>query len=259
MNLISEHGYRKDGRKAPQIRNISSRMAVYSQADGSAYFEQGNTKVLCAVYGPHEARQRSRVSEDKCLVNCQYSMATFSTVERKLRPRGDRRSSAFTRILERTFGSVLLTNLYPRSQIDIFCEVLQADGGHLAACINAATLALADAGVPMQGLTSAAQCGWSEGTVCMDLSAMEEGDMVPRVTVATVSGGEHMVLVELHNRIHHERLSQLLKAGRQAAAQVHSCLQAAVTLHVSSALQAIDILRPIPMGEDKNAIEEMEQ
>ena len=27
---------------------------MFSQADGSAYVEQGNTKVLAAVYGPHE-------------------------------------------------------------------------------------------------------------------------------------------------------------------------------------------------------------
>lgn len=45
MDLLSEHGYRQDGRKPDQIRNINCRLGVYSQADGSAYLEQGNTKV----------------------------------------------------------------------------------------------------------------------------------------------------------------------------------------------------------------------
>jgi exosome complex component RRP41 len=33
-------------------------MGVFAQADGSAYIEQGNTKALAVVYGPHEASGR---------------------------------------------------------------------------------------------------------------------------------------------------------------------------------------------------------
>jgi exosome complex component RRP41 len=29
-------------------------MGLFSRADGSAYYEQGNTKVLASVYGPRE-------------------------------------------------------------------------------------------------------------------------------------------------------------------------------------------------------------
>ena len=50
------------------------------------------------------------------------------------------------RLIKQTFEAAILTELYPRSQIDIYVEVLQADGGNLCACINAATLALIDAG-----------------------------------------------------------------------------------------------------------------
>ncbi len=78
-------------------------------------------------------------------------MATFSTSERKLRPRGDRKSYEFTQHLQKTFEAAILIDSYPNSQIDIFCEILQADGGNLAACINAATLALVDAGVALKG------------------------------------------------------------------------------------------------------------
>jgi len=66
---------------------------------------------------------KSRALHDRVLVNCQYSMAVFSTAERKRRPRGDRRSVEMTRHLERTFAAAILTHLYPRSQIDIFVEV----------------------------------------------------------------------------------------------------------------------------------------
>lgn len=54
LELLSDQGLRIDGRKAHELRKIQCRMGVFSQADGSAYIEQGNTKVLAAVYGPHE-------------------------------------------------------------------------------------------------------------------------------------------------------------------------------------------------------------
>jgi len=61
---------------------------------------------------------------DQVLINCQFSMSVFSTAERKNRPRGDKRSLEITRHLEQSFRSALLSSLYPRSQIDIYVEVL---------------------------------------------------------------------------------------------------------------------------------------
>ena len=50
-------------------------------------------------------------------------MAVFSTAERKRRPRGDRKSAEMTMHLEQTFRAGIKTELYPKSQIDIFVEV----------------------------------------------------------------------------------------------------------------------------------------
>lgn len=47
-------GLRVDGRRALELRQIRMRMGVFGQADGSAYIEHGNTKVLAAVYGPRQ-------------------------------------------------------------------------------------------------------------------------------------------------------------------------------------------------------------
>uniref|UniRef100_A0A8C4XQF6 Exoribonuclease phosphorolytic domain-containing protein n=1 Tax=Falco tinnunculus TaxID=100819 RepID=A0A8C4XQF6_FALTI len=78
--LLSDEGYRADGRRPAELRKVRARMGVFAQADGSAYIEQGNTKALAVVYGPHEMRgSRSKALPDRAVVNCQYSMATFST------------------------------------------------------------------------------------------------------------------------------------------------------------------------------------
>ena len=50
-------------------------------------------------------------------------MAVFSTSERKKRPRGDRKSQEMSQHLRQTFEAAIKTELYPRSQIDIFVEV----------------------------------------------------------------------------------------------------------------------------------------
>ena len=54
MELLSDQGFRVDGRRPHELRKIQCRMGVFRQADGSAYIEQGNTKALATVYGPHE-------------------------------------------------------------------------------------------------------------------------------------------------------------------------------------------------------------
>ena len=55
IELLSDQGFRTDGRRPHELRKIQCRMGVFRQADGSAYIEQGNTKALATVYGPHEA------------------------------------------------------------------------------------------------------------------------------------------------------------------------------------------------------------
>lgn len=66
---------------------------------------------------------RSRALPDRALVNCQYSSATFSTSERKRRPHGDRKSCEMGLQLRQTFEAAILTQLHPRSQIDIYVQV----------------------------------------------------------------------------------------------------------------------------------------
>ena len=51
----------------------------------------------------------------------------YSTGERKRRPRGDRKSMEMSQHLKQTFEATIKVGLFPRSQIDIFVEVLQVN------------------------------------------------------------------------------------------------------------------------------------
>lgn len=68
--LISPEGLRIDGRRANEIRRIKCEMGLFERADGSAYFEQGNTRVLCAVYGPREVRYSAEATHRALLPLC---------------------------------------------------------------------------------------------------------------------------------------------------------------------------------------------
>jgi len=54
IEFITPEGLRTDGRRPKELRNIRCKLGLFSRADGSAYFEQGNTKALATVYGPRE-------------------------------------------------------------------------------------------------------------------------------------------------------------------------------------------------------------
>jgi exosome complex component RRP41 len=123
VEILSPEGFRLDGRRPGELRRLVCRMGVFSQADGSCYIEMGNTKTLAAVYGPHEVSNKTKARHDQALINCEFSMATFSTTERKTRAKGDRKSIEMSMAIRRTFESCILTSLYPRSQIDIFVQV----------------------------------------------------------------------------------------------------------------------------------------
>ncbi|XP_056149586.1 exosome complex component RRP41 [Lampris incognitus] len=241
LELLSDEGYRLDGRKATELRKLQARMDVFSQADGSAYIEQGNTKVLAVVYGPHEVRgSRSRILHDRAIINCQYSMATFSTAERKKRPHGDRKSTEMSLHLKQTFEAAVLTQLYPRSQIDIYVKILQSDGGNYSVCVNAATLAVIDAGIPMRDYVCACTVGFVDETPLADLSYVEESGGVSSLALALLPHGGQIALLQMDARLHQDHLETLMEAAMTACKGVSKVLDAVVRQHLQelSALTA---------------------
>lgn len=62
QDLFSLDGLRIDGRRPEEIRRVSVQLGVVPGADGSALVEQGQTRVLVAVYGPYEANKSSGTS-----------------------------------------------------------------------------------------------------------------------------------------------------------------------------------------------------
>ncbi|XP_050366182.1 exosome complex component RRP41 homolog [Argentina anserina] len=127
MEFVSPEGLRLDGCRPMEMRQIRAEMGVVAKADGSAMFEMGSTKVVAAVYGPREVQNRSQQLNANALVQCEYTMANFSTGDRMRKPKGDKsRSTEISLVIRQTMEECILTNLMPRSQIDIFVQLLRA-------------------------------------------------------------------------------------------------------------------------------------
>src|SRR6266705_1536343 len=140
MKLIGADGRRLDGRRFDELRPIRIEAGVLRRADGSAYIEWGGNKVLAAVYGPREAHPRHLQDPARALVQCRYNMAPFSVSDRK-RPGPDRRSVEISKVISEAFSSVVFAEQFPRTSVDIFIEVLQADAGTRCAGLTAASVA----------------------------------------------------------------------------------------------------------------------
>lgn len=232
FELLSDQGLRLDGRRPHELRRIKCKLGVFEQPDGSAYLEQGNTKVLAAVYGPHQATSK-KLDVNEVVINCQYSMATFSTAERKNRPRGDRKSQEITLYLRQALRAAIKTELYPRSQIDVYVEVLQADGANYAVALNAATLALVDAGICLKEYVVACTASLSKNNIPLtDVCHFEEVSGGPTLTVASLPNSNKIAFMEMSQRFHLDNLPKVMEQALAGCREIQAIMETAVRKHL---------------------------
>jgi len=194
--LIDKKGLRLDGRKADELRPIKIEVGVLSNADGSVYIEQGKNKILAAVFGPREMHPKHMALADRTVLKCRYHMAPFSVQERKS-PAPSRREIELSKVIRESLEPSIFLEYYPRTGIDVFIEVLQADGGTRCASITAAALALADAGIPMRDLVVACAAGKVEDSVVLDLMDTEDKVGKADVPVALMPNLNAITLLQM--------------------------------------------------------------
>ncbi|MEM0202608.1 MAG: exosome complex exonuclease Rrp41 [Archaeoglobaceae archaeon] len=223
-------GRRLDGRKADELRPIRIEADFLKRADGSCYLEMGKNKVVAAVYGPREAHPRHIQDPTKAVIRYRYNMAPFSVEERK-RPGPDRRSVEISKVSKEAFEAVIMKELFPRSVIDIFVEVLQADAGSRTACINAASVALVDAGIPMKGILTSVAVAKVDGTLVLD--PMKEEDNFGEADMPfafLIRGGkiESIALLQMDGRMSKEEIKEAIKLAKKGAMEIYKLQREAI-------------------------------
>jgi exosome complex component RRP41 len=237
--LIDKEGKRVDGRRLEELRSIRLEVGLLSSADGSAYIEQGKCKILAAVYGPREAHPKHLALPDRALLQCRYHMAPFSVEERKS-PAPSRREVELSKVIREALEPAVFLEYYPRSSIDLFIEVLQADGGTRCAGITVAALALADAGIPMKDLVVACAAGKADGKLVLDLSDAEDKLGEADVPVAFMPTLDAVTLLQMDGNLSMEEFEQVVNLALNGCKQIYKLQKEALKAKYVALKEAVE-------------------
>ncbi|NHI88895.1 MAG: exosome complex exonuclease Rrp41 [Candidatus Thorarchaeota archaeon] len=218
--LISPEGLRIDGRRTDELRPIELKVGVLKQADGSASIRQGKTYIIAAVYGPRELHPRHLTLNDRAYLRVEYRMATFSVPDRK-RPAPSRREKEISMVVANALKPALFLEEFPKAVVDVFVQVIQADGGTRCAAINAASLALADAGIPMRCLIPAVAVGKADGKLLVDLGDEEDKYGQGDVPMAILPTTDEITLLQQDGMFKKEELLEAMQMGINSCKYLH--------------------------------------
>jgi exosome complex component RRP41 len=218
--MIDENGLRIDGRKVDELRQIKIEAGVLKRAYGSAYVEWGKNKVLAAVYGPRECHPRHLQDPSKALVQCKYNMISFSVSDRK-RPGPDRRSVEISKIISEALEYVVFTEYFPRTSVDVYIEILQANAGTRCAGLTAASVALADAGIPMKDMIPSVAVGKIDGQIVLDLCKEEDNYGQADLPIAIIPRTGEILLMQMDGHMTTDEFNRAMEYGFGACEKIY--------------------------------------
>lgn len=214
---------RPDGRKADELRPMSAKVGVVPNADGSAMFSFGDTVAIAAVYGPKIMHPQHKQNPEKGTLRCSYNMISFSVTDR-IRPGPSRRSTEISKITEWALDPVVMLDKFPNMVVDVHINILQADASTRCAGINAASLALAHAGISMKNLVSSISIGKLDNQLVTDLTKeeedWEEGEGATDIPISLTQDGK-ITHIQLDGKIKKEQLKEAIKLAEKATKEIY--------------------------------------
>ena len=179
---------RPSDRKNNEMRSISFEIGVSKHAEGSCLVKFGDTHVLCTASVENRVPPWLRNSGSGW-VTAEYGMLPRSTGERMRREASVGKQSGRTQEIQRLIGrslrSVIDLDQLGENQINIDCDVIQADGGTRTASISGAFIALKQSvnflltskeikKDPIREYLGAVSCGIYRGKPILDLDYKED-------------------------------------------------------------------------------------
>lgn len=196
-------------RSPADLRPVSIEPGFVRTADGSALYEQGETRIICTA-SVTAGVPRWLEGSGRGWVTAEYAMLPASTGQRKERDskrgRPDGRAVEIQRLIGRALRAVVDLEALGERAVYVDCDVLQADGGTRCASITGgwvalrlATAKLIDEGAlardPLTGSVAAVSCGLVDGAALCDLDYSEDARAEVDANVV-MSGGGGLVEVQ---------------------------------------------------------------
>jgi len=139
---------------------------------------------------------------------------------------------------------VIQTHLFPRTQIDITLHIVQVDGGLLSACINATTLALVHAGIPMVDMITACTVGYLDSNCILDLNHQEENAGAPELTLVLVPKTSDILSVTMGSnatRVNTKLMEELLRQANIGCQKISKILQSSAREYIGASMKEMSI------------------
>ncbi len=224
-NNILDHGMRPDGRDLKTIRPISCEVGLLPRTHGSALFTRGQTQVLSVVTlgspGEEQVLDGLGASESKRFMH-HYNFPPFSTGESKPLRGPGRRDIGHGALAERAVV-IPAHEEFPYT-IRVVSDVLSSNGSTSMGSVCGTTLALMDAGVPIQAPVAGVAMGLITGegehsgkwAVLSDIQGIEDalGDM--DFKVAGTADGVTALQMDIKVRgITYEIMAKALEQARE--------------------------------------------
>lgn len=194
---------RPEGRKVDELRPVKVTRDYLPHAEGSVFFEIGDTKVICTASLEEKVPIFLR-GTGKGWITAEYSMIPRATHTRTIREstqgRIGGRTHEIQRVIGRSLRSIVDLKMMPDCTLWIDCDVVRADGGTRTAAITGSFIAMydalkhmIDAGIikemPVQDFIAAISVGIVDGEPVLDLCFSEDSSaQVDMNLVMTDSG-----------------------------------------------------------------------
>jgi exosome complex component RRP41 len=221
--MVTKTLKRPDGRKVDEMREMKAEVGVVPNADGSAMFSFGDTIAIAAVYGPKKMHPQHSQDPEKGTLRCQYNMISFSVNDR-IRPGPSRRSTEISKITGWALEPVVMLKKYPNEVVDVHVNILQANASTRCAGINAAALALAQAGIPMKDMVSSVSIGKLDKTLVVDLNKKEEdweeGEGATDIPMTFTNEGK-LTHIQLDGKIASKQLKEAIELARESCKKIY--------------------------------------
>ncbi len=192
---ILQEGKRPDGRAPADLRSLSAEVGVLPRTHGTGLFQRGQTQVLSITtlgsMGDAQPLYGLELADSKPFIH-HYNFPPFSTGEAGRLGSPRRREIGHGRLAERAVAQVLPAQEDFPYTIRVVSEVLSSNGSTSMASTCGSSLALMDAGVPLQAPVGGIAMGLvlgdeGEYAILTDIQGIEDalGDMDFKVAGTT--------------------------------------------------------------------------
>jgi len=200
-------------------------------------FSFGDTVAICAVYGPRTLHPQHLQNPAKGILRVNYDLMSFSVGERK-KPGPSRRSTEISKVTELALLPAIDLESFPNTVVDVQIYIIQADAGTRTAGINAASLALAQAGVPMKDLICSVALGKMDKDIVVDVDKeeedFEEGEGATDIPTARLGKSGRITLLQLDGKIQPEKMKDVFNLSKEACRKIYDVQKKALKEVVES-------------------------